>query len=207
MKRLLLLVVCVSVFALPAAAQPPATGAGSTADPFSKMLKTSFDTAARYLARSAEKMPEANFAFKPTPEVRSFGEILGHVANSHYSYCSRLKGEKNPNEGNNIEQKTAKADIVKALNDSIAYCTAVYADMTDTKALEMMAPPPPAPPAPPAGGAVVGQPPPAPRPAPAPSPRLRLLLGNVTHDQEHYGNLVTYLRLKGIVPPSSEPSR
>jgi len=190
MKRVLLVGLCVIVCALPAPAQPPAQGAGSTVDPFSKMLKTSFDTVARYLAGSAEKMPEANFAFKPTPEVRSFGEILGHVANSHYSYCSRLKGEKNPDEGNDLEKKTAKADIVKALNDSIAYCTAVYAGMTDAMAVENLAPP--APPAP---------------PAPAPTPRLRLLLGNVTHDQEHYGNLVTYLRLKGLVPPSSEPRR
>jgi uncharacterized damage-inducible protein DinB len=200
MKRLLPLVLCAIVFALPAAAQPPAQGTGSTTDLLSKTLKTAFDTAARYIAGSAEKMPEANFAFKPTPEVRSFGEILGHVANSHYSYCSRLKGEKNPNEGVDIEKKTAKADIVKALNDSIAYCAAVYDGMTDVKALEMMAPPPP--PAPPAGAA-----PAAARPAPAPSPRLRLLLVNVTHDQEHYGNLVTYLRLKGLVPPSSEPRK
>jgi uncharacterized damage-inducible protein DinB len=197
MKRVLLVVLCTLVFAVPAIAQPPAPGAGSSADPFSKALKASFDTAARYLAASAEKMPEANFGFKPTPEVRSFGEILAHVANTHYSYCSRVKGEKNPNEGNDFEKKTAKADIVKGLADSIAYCTAVYAEMTDAKALEPMAPPP-APPA--AAGAAA-------RPAPAPTPRLRLLLGNITHDYEHYGNLVTYLRLKGIVPPSSEPRR
>jgi uncharacterized damage-inducible protein DinB len=208
MNRVLLLVLCVIVLAFPASAQPPAQGAGPVADPFSKMLKTSFDTAARYLAGSAEKMPEANYAFKPTPEVRSFGEILGHVANSHFSYCSRLKGEKNPNEGNDIEKKTAKADIVKALNDSIAYCTAVYAGMTDPMALEVAAPPAaPAPPAPPAGAAAAGQAPAPPRPPAAPAPRLRLLLGNITHDQEHYGNLVTYLRLKGIVPPSSEPRK
>jgi uncharacterized damage-inducible protein DinB len=205
MKRVLPLVLCAIVFALPAAAQPPAQGAGSTTDLFSKTLKTAFDTAARYIAGSAEKMPEANFAFKPTPEVRSFGEIIGHVANTHYSYCSRLKGEKNPNEGIDIEKKTAKADIVKALNDSIAYCAAVYSDMTDAKALEAMAPP--ASPAPPTNVTAAGQAPAAARPAPAPSPRLRLLLGNVTHDQEHYGNLVTYLRLKGIVPPSSEPRK
>ncbi len=194
MKQVLLVVVCLVAIALPAAAQPPAQGAGATADPFSKALKASFDTVTRYLTGSAEKMPEVNFAFKPTPEVRSFGEILGHVANSHYSYCSRVKGERNPNEGNDIEKKTAKADIVKALNDSIAYCAAVYDTMTDAKALEAIAAP-----AAPAGAPA--------RPAPAPTPRLRLLLGNVTHDQEHYGNLVTYLRLKGLVPPSSEPRR
>jgi uncharacterized damage-inducible protein DinB len=194
MKRVLLVVVCMLVLALPAMAQPPAQGAGATADPFSKALKASFDTVSRYLAGSAEKMPEANFAFKPTPEVRSFGEIVGHVANTHYSYCSRIKGEKNPNEGNDLEKKTAKADIVKALNDSIAYCAAAYDTMTDAKAVELMAPP----------AAPAGMPA---RPAAAPAPRLRLLLGNVTHDQEHYGNLVTYLRLKGLVPPSSEPRK
>jgi uncharacterized damage-inducible protein DinB len=194
MKRVLLVVVCMLVLALPAMAQPPAQGAGATADPFSKALKASFDTVSRYLAGSAEKMPEANFAFKPTPEVRSFGEIVGHVANTHYSYCSRIKGEKNPNEGNDLEKKTAKADIVKALNDSIAYCAAAYDTMTDAKAVELMASP----------AAPAGMPA---RPAAAPAPRLRLLLGNVTHDQEHYGNLVTYLRLKGLVPPSSEPRK
>jgi uncharacterized damage-inducible protein DinB len=194
MKRVLLVFVCLVVMALPAMAQPPARGAAATADPFSKALKASFDTVSRYLAGSAEKMPEANFAFKPTPEVRSFGEILGHVANSQYSYCSRIKGEKNPNEGIDLEKKTAKADLIKALTDSSAYCSAVYDSMTDTKAVELMTPP-----AMPAGASA--------RPAAAPAPRLRLLLGNVTHDWEHYGNLVTYLRLKGLVPPSSEPRK
>ena len=142
-------------------------------------------------------MPEANYSFKPTPEVRSFGEILGHVANAQFSYCSRIKGEKNPNEGNDFEKKTAKADLVKAINDSNAYCSAVYDTMTDAQALEPVA----APPAPaPAPGAQA-------KPAPPPAMKLRFLLGNVTHDQEHYGNLVTYLRLKGLVPPSSEPRK
>jgi uncharacterized damage-inducible protein DinB len=197
MKRVLLVVVCLVVMALPAVAQPPAQGAGATADPFSKALNASFDTVSRYLAGSAEKMPEANFAFKPTPEVRSFGEIIGHVANSQFSYCSRVKGEKNPNEGNDFEKKTAKADLVKALNDSIAYCSAVYNSMTDAMAVEPVAALPA--PAPTASAPA--------RPPQSPALKLRFLLGNVTHDQEHYGNLVTYLRLKGLVPPSSEPRK
>ncbi|HEY3383722.1 MAG TPA: DinB family protein [Vicinamibacterales bacterium] len=197
MKRLLPLVLFAALLALPAAAQtaPPAGAAAPSPDGFTKIIKTSFDGITRFLAASAEKMPEAQFGFKPTPEVRSFGEILGHVANSQFSYCARIKGEKNPNEGNDIEKKTAKADLVKALNDSITYCSTAYADMTDAKALELL----PVPPAP-AGVA-------ANRPAPAPAPKVRLLLGNITHDWEHYGNLVTYMRLKGIVPPSSEPRR
>jgi len=197
MKRMLLVVVCMLAMALPALAQMPAQGSGAAADPFSKALKASFDTVSGYLARSAEKMPEANYPFKPTPEVRSFGEIVGHVANSQFSYCARVKGEKNPNEGNDFEKKTAKADLVKALNDSIAYCSAAYNSMTDALAVEPVAAP--AAPAAPAGAPA--------RAAQPPAMKLRFLLGNVTHLQEHYGNLVTYLRLKGLVPPSSEPRK
>ena len=197
MKRMLLVVLCLFAMTLPAMAQMPAPAAGAAADPFAKALKSSYDTVSRYLAGSAEKMPEANYAFKPTPEVRSFGEIVGHVANSQYSYCARIKGEKNPNEGNDFEKKTAKADLVKALNDSTAYCAPVYGTMTDVAAIEPIA-------APPAPAPAAGAPARAPQP---PAMKLRFLLGNVTHLQEHYGNLVTYLRLKGLVPPSSEPRK
>jgi len=199
MKAVLLVVLCAFAFALPAAAQPPAqAGAAVTTDLVSKTLKSSFDTIARYIAASAEKMPEAKFGFKPTPEVMSFGELVGHVADTHFSYCARIQGEKNPNDGHSIQKMTAKGDVVKGLTDSIAYCAAVYAGMTDAKAVEMLAPP-----APPAGAAAA-----APTtPPPAPSPRARLLIGNVTHDWEHYGNLVTYLRINGLVPPSSEPRK
>jgi uncharacterized damage-inducible protein DinB len=195
MKRVLLVVVCAIVFALPATAQPPAQAGGANADVIARTLKTSFDTIARYIAASAEKMPDVKFGFKPTPEVMSFGELVGHVADTHFSYCSRVKAEKNPNDGNSIQKKTAKADIVKGLTDSIAYCTDVYAGMTDAKAIELLAPP-----APPAGQAPPATP-------PAPSPKFRILMGNVTHDWEHYGNLVTYLRINGLVPPSSEPRK
>ena len=226
MRRTLQLVLVLSLLAVPAAARAQgAAGAGS--DPVSKMLKGSFDTISRYITRSAEKMPEENYAFKPTPEVMSFGELVGHVANTHFSYCARVKGEKNPNDGNDIARKTAKADIVKGLADSVAYCSTVYAEMTDAKGLEPLPPPmapptPPAPPAPPAAAAPpssqAGTPkPPVPPPAPPaaaapqtpppPQAKLQRLLGNVTHDWEHYGNLVTYLRIKGLVPPSSEPRR
>jgi len=194
MKQMLLAVVCTFAMTLPAFAQPPVQGAGAPANPFSNALKASYDTVSGYLARSAEKMPEADYSFKPTPEVRSFGEIIGHVANAEFSYCSRAKGEKNPNQGNDFEKKTAKADLVKAINDSNAYCSAVYGSMTDAMAVEPIAAP-----APPSGSQA--------RPAQPPPMRVRVLLGNVTHDQEHYGNLVTYLRLKGLVPPSSEPRK
>jgi uncharacterized damage-inducible protein DinB len=196
MKRLVLPMVLACLVAVSAAAQAPG-GSGPVSDPSSKALKASFDTIARYIAASAEKMPEENFAFKPTPEVMSFGELVGHVANTHFSYCARVKGEKNPNDGNDIQKKKTKAEIAKGLADSIAYCAAVYGEMTDAKMLEPL----PAPAVPPAA-APAGQA--APVPPPPPQLKYNRLLGNVTHDWEHYGNLVTYLRIKGLVPPSSE---
>jgi len=180
MKRVLVFMLFVSFAIVPAAlAQAPAASA-APADPLSGTLKTLWDGVKRNIVESAEKMPEANYAFKPTPDVRTFGELLGHVANSNFNYCARVKGEKNPNEGNDIEKKTAKADVQKGLADSFAYCDGVYGGMTDAKAMEMMK---------------MGQ---------GEAPRARLLIGNISHDNEHYGNLVTYMRLKGLVPPSTE---
>jgi uncharacterized damage-inducible protein DinB len=113
-------------------------------------------------------MPDAGFAFKPTPEVRSFGELLGHLANEHYMLCSQIKGEKNPHESVDFEKKTTKAEFVKDINDSIAYCDAAYAAVKDEP--QTVAPI---------------------APNRRDTPFSSMLL-NVTHDSEHYGNLVTY---------------
>jgi uncharacterized damage-inducible protein DinB len=160
------------------AAQPPAVDNGYTAT-----LRASWNTVKRYVASSAEKMPDANYGFKPTPEVRSFGELVGHLANEHYLLCSPLKGEKNPMADVDFEKKTAKADLVKAINDSIAYCDAAYAAMKDE----------------PKTVAAFSE--------TRKDTPFRVMLLNVTHDNEHYGNMVTYLRMKGVVPPSSTPTR
>jgi len=189
--RLSLLVLLVVVSLAPLVAQTPA--AQTPVDPVATALKNGFDRITGFLSQSGAKMPEADFAFKATKEVRSFGEILGHVANSHYAYCSSVKGEKNPNT-QDFEKVVVKADLVKGLTESIDYCKTAYASTTDAKLLQPVAPPTPA--TPPAAGA----------PAPRPTVPLGRLLGNLTHDWEHYGNLVTYLRLKGLVPPSSEPA-
>jgi uncharacterized damage-inducible protein DinB len=179
MKRLLILVLLLGVSAVPALAQAPAT-AGAAADPLSRAVKSMWDGVKRNVAESADKMSEENYAFKPTPEVRSFGQLLGHIANSAYSYCARAKGEANPNQGNDFEKKTAKADLVKAIADSFGYCDGVYGSLTDAKAMEMIK----------AGQNEVV--------------RVSPLITNISHTNEHYGNIVTYLRLKGLVPPSTE---
>jgi uncharacterized damage-inducible protein DinB len=212
MKRsilLVLLVLFVGLAALPVIgqtpAQAPAANAQAPVDPIATALKNGFDGIARNLSESAAKMPEENFAFKPTPEVRSFGELLGHVANSHYSYCSRVKGEQNPNT-QDLEKVAAKAEMVKAFTASVDYCKAVYASMTDARVVTPVTPPTASTaPAAQRGQAPAGaQAPPA---APRPFVPFNVLNQNLTHDWEHYGNIVTYLRLKGLVPPSTERSQ
>lgn len=169
-----------SMFGLPgflvltlAAAPAPAQS-----DPYSKVIKSGWDSVKRNVAESAALMPEADYAFKPTPKVRTFGELIGHLANEHFAICSAVKGEKDPN-AQDFEKVTGKAAIVKGLNDSIAYCDPVYAGMTDAM-----------------GTATV-------KVFDQDSSKAAGLNVNVTHDSEHYGNIVTYLRMKNLVPPSS----
>ena len=162
----LILVLCLAA-GLVFAQQPPS---------ISGAAKMGVNNAWNNIIKSAEKMPEDQFGFKPVDSVRSFGQVLGHVADSNYFFCSALKGEENPAPG--VEKnKTSKADIVKALNDAKAYCDGALADLNETKMVKR------------------GQ-----REIPA----VSLVSSMYGHMMEHYGNLVTYLRIKGLVPPSSE---
>ncbi|HTV00923.1 MAG TPA: DinB family protein [Luteitalea sp.] len=160
------------------------TGAGvawaqTPQGPWSTTAKSGWGGLKKNLAGSAAAMPEADYGFKPTPAVRTFGQLIGHLANDHFLICSAAKGEKNPEAATDFEKTTGKAALVKALNDSIAYCDAIYDSMTDVKGAESID--------------MFGR----------KYPRLAALTINVSHSSEHYGNLVTYLRLKGLTPPSS----
>jgi uncharacterized damage-inducible protein DinB len=151
-------------------------------DPLSAGAKGFYNLVKNNILKSADKMPEENYAFKPTPDVRSFGQILGHVADAQYLFCSPVLGEKNPAPG--IEKsKTSKADLVQALNDAFAYCDKAYNGMTDAHAADIVK--------------FFGR----------DQAKLSVLSFNNGHNDEHYGNLVTYLRIKGLVPPSSEQRR
>jgi uncharacterized damage-inducible protein DinB len=132
-----------------------------------------------WIERVAERMPEEEYAFKPDPAVRSFGQILGHVADANYSFCSGVLGESSPSPG--IEKtKTTKAELRVALHDAFAYCSRAYDTLTEASASETIK--------------AFGQ----------ERNKLGVLWFNASHNLEHYGNLVVYMRLKGIVPPSSE---
>jgi uncharacterized damage-inducible protein DinB len=152
--------------------------AQSAPNPFTGMVTSGWTSLKKNLVASAALVPEADYAFKPTPQVRSFGQIIGHLANDHYLMCSSAKGEKNPSSVD-YEKTTAKAELVAALDKSIAYCDSVFAGMTDATGMQPVE--------------LFRQ----------KFVRLGVLELNVSHSSEHYGNLVTYMRLKGLVPPSS----
>ena len=175
----MLAAVVVLVAAPLAFAQPKAPDAAAAANPISTSLKNNYERVKKFIVGAAEEMPPAEYSFKPTPDVRSFGQLVGHIADASYMFCGKAKGEAKPQSHEIEKTATTKAELKKALADAFAYCDAVYAASTDatlTTPIEMF------------GNKM---------------PRFQALDINVAHDNEHYGNIVTYLRLKKLVPPSS----
>jgi len=174
------LLICLLAPATVALAQDKPAAAPPPANPFSTFNKEAYGFLKDVLLRSAEKMPAENYSFKPTDAVRSFGQVLGHVADSQYYFCSTALGEKDPDP--KIEQtKTSKADLTAALKGAFAYCDKAYDGMTDAAATQTVK--------------LFG----------GDKPKPVVLTINNMHTVEHYGNIITYLRLKNIVPPTSEP--
>jgi uncharacterized damage-inducible protein DinB len=182
MRKLTLLIILVAMAAVALSQEPPKAAVPvSQANPLSAHNKFVYGGLKDILLRSAEKVPEEYYSFKPTDAVRSYGQILGHVADSQYVFCSIVRGEKNP--APNIEKtKTSKADLIAALKDAFAYCDKAYNGMTDASGTQMVK--------------LMG----------FDTPKLGVLTNNLAHTSEHYGNLVTYMRLKNIVPPTSDPA-
>jgi uncharacterized damage-inducible protein DinB len=143
-------------------------------------LQRTYNSIKADLTQAAEKMPEADFAFKPTPNVRSFAQLFTHVATSNFGACAAVKGETNPNQDNSIDQKTSKADVMKALADSFTYCDSIFSTLTQEGLVQMI---------------VRGQ---------NQFARGWAITHTLEHGSEMYGIATVYLRLKGIVPPSTE---
>jgi len=187
MPRVRLLVLVLGCSAASSAALAQTTGAGY-ADALSPSLanvaKAMHATIRRDLAEAAERMPAEEYGFQPTPQVRTFGQLVGHVINANLFFCSQAGGEKLA-AAVNYEQVTSKLALVKALNDSLALCDRAYEQTTDvnfSQSVEM------------APGVGMG---------PAKTVRGAILMFNVAHNNEHYGNVVVYMRLKGQIPPST----
>jgi hypothetical protein len=143
-------------------------------------LQRSYDSVKTDLTRAADKMHEADFSYRPTPEIRPFGQLFTHVASSQFAACAWIKGESNPRQESDFEKMTTKADILRVLAESFTYCDSVFSAITDegltkfiTRGKNQGA----------LGWAVTS---------------------TLEHDNEMYGTACVYLRLKGIVPPSTE---
>jgi uncharacterized damage-inducible protein DinB len=174
MKRMFGAVLCVSMLVGPASAQ---TGGGVSSHV--AVLKAQAESVRSLVLRTAEKVPEDLYSFKPTPEIRSLGGVIGHIADGNNLLCGMANGDKPAfNQAN--EKKTTRAELVAALKASFAACDKVFDATTDANASTPVD--------------LFGQ----------KQTRLGVLAFNNSHMWEHYGNLVTYMRLKSIVPPSSE---
>ena len=178
MKRLICLFSGCLMVASAAAAQGPGRGPVTTA----AALQRSYTGLKNNLTQSAEKMPDADYFFKPTPDIRGYGQLWAHVADAQFGQCSGAKGGPNPRQGQpSFEQLTTKAEVVKAVADSFAFCDEVFSSLTEASANEMIS------------NGRGGQ-----------QTRAAALLGVLQHGSEMYGIGTVYLRLKGLVPPSTE---
>jgi uncharacterized damage-inducible protein DinB len=177
-KQLCFMLAAWAAASVAAVAQTPPA---APTNPIAASEKGIYTLISGFAIAAADKMPEENYSFKPTPDVRSFGQLVGHVADAQYFFCSTATSEPTPMKS--IEKtKTSKADLVAALKEAVDYCNKAYAGMTDTQGAQMV------------------------KFMNFQVARLSVLSLNTAHTDEHYGNMVTYLRMKGIVPPSSARS-
>lgn len=188
MSKFFVIVLLGSLLAISAAAQTGQPSAASAANPLSTWLRNAYMGNRNTIVRSAEKMPEENYGMRPgtQQEVRTFGQQVGHIANYNFMWCAQAKGEKNPNAGNNLEKLNTKAEFLKAVNDAFAYCDGVYSSLTDASGVEMID--------------ITQE-----SGRQTRNLRMALLILNFAHNNEIYGNIVSYMRMKDIVPTSSEP--
>jgi len=183
MIRTLICAAVIAGLAAPAAAQTSDGGADELlSTSMAASLKSMHQVIRRNLAEAAAAMPADEYSFKPTPQVRSFAELVGHVINANFYFCSQARGDK-PTFGGDYSKTTDKAALVKALNEALAACDAVYNGTTDANVTQAVG--------------VQG------RGSSKPTTRGLVLMFNTTHNNEHYGNMVVYMRLKNHVPPST----
>jgi uncharacterized damage-inducible protein DinB len=161
------------------ASAPSGGRAAAPAAPAVAAIESQYRPVLRYLLATAEQIPESLYAYRPTANVRTVGELLAHISNFHNQGCAAALGEANPSQEDYEKSRTTKASIIEALRTSAAVCDRAFgqgdaAAMGTTK--------------------LFGR----------DRSRLSVLAMVTGHDWEHYGNLVTYMRMTGITPPSSQ---
>jgi hypothetical protein len=155
--------------------------------PLGAIIQRSFNIFTNYLVMAAEMMPEASFGFRPTPELRTFGQQINHATGAHYSFCNQagLPPGIQKQAAPNLAAVTTKPAIVAALKESIAYCDRVLAAASEAWLAEIV---------PGLGGSSSGQ---------IRGMRAHAFIYNAVHSAEDYGTITTYMRMQGVVPPST----
>jgi len=178
LKKLMLGGLCWGVVTL----VPSAVVAQGAADPVSQSIRQQYQPVKNNIVAAAQQMPEEKYEFRPTDDVRSFGELIGHLAFAQFNICSGLVGQPNPQPGNLEKTLHTKAELVQAIEAAFSFCDAAYASVTDASLADEVSF---------FGNTAV---------------RHYPMTFALVHANEHYGNLVTYMRLNGMVPPSSQGS-
>jgi uncharacterized damage-inducible protein DinB len=174
-----------SLFIAAIAATPifaQAKASASAAPSATSQLKKAWEHERDNIADAAADVPESLYSFRPTPDVRTFGELIAHIAGAQDSFCATALGEAPPAEDAVEKATKAKAALIEALRKSNDHCARAYSQ-SDAEAAKPV-------------NASDGD-----------GPRFSTLILNTTHDSEHYGNIVTYMRMNKMVPPSSKPRK
>ena len=166
------------VIASPSAAPQTPAPTSETLTLSSQMLR-GYQNIQRDLAEAAEKMPDEHYGFRPTPDIKPFGQLVAHVALAQFRVCALLTGEPNPRKDDKEDASRTKADALALLKASTAYCDPPVSALTETAMTELTK----------AGQLQVA--------------KGLVPVELVTHGMEMYGTMAVYLRLKGIVPPTT----
>jgi DinB superfamily len=181
MKRMVCVVTGLVAFAVCAAAQAPAAGQKVG---LATSMQNAYATLKGNLTQAAEKMPEANYGFKPAPDpdLRTFGQWIGHQTDNQFLNCATLKGVPNPSPAQSNEKKTTKTELVKALADAFAFCDGALSSLTDQNALQLI------------------------KQGDGETARGGVASALLSHGLESYGIVVVYMRAKGVAPPAAAPA-
>lgn len=174
--RITLLATGLALFPAMVSAQQPS----AKTDPGIAALDAQWRQVTRFITRAAEQLSPEDYAYRPVATVRTFGQLIGHVAGAQFAMCAAALGDKPRGEDDIEKSVTTKGDLVAALKQSTEYCNKAYAQSAASAATitDLY------------GDKV---------------PRMNALALNAVHNGEHYGNIITYMRMKGLVPPSSQP--
>jgi len=144
-------------------------------------FQRSYNQMKRFITTQAERMPEGDYGFKPAADIRTFGQLVGHIADYNYIFCAPARGGVNPMAGTSLENTPSKARLLEVLAMSFAFCDEAFGTLTDTSALEMVS----------QGANQVT--------------RVGSLVPVLVHGYEEYGYSAVYARMRGVVPPSTAP--